>query len=361
MSKSRRSSPARRSMFEAIKQACYSAHGTARLSLEITTRLETGIRTSGVAVATTDPELGILTAIYPGGMPPELVERYAAVVYPVADAVALIDQARTGQTVSVSRSPLFDEELGGQLGARMHVVAVDSGMLWGWLCLVRGPQEEAFDADEMRLMARLGPHVGAGLRRAALLDAARQAETDDSPASPVVLVVSDRGQVSMRGAGSARVAEDLAGPGWDPSRPPPAVAGALARLYEAERQSQPDDDGALEGIVRVQGRSGRWYEISASRAESRRTDGTSVVVIAPVRAEGRLNVLSRLYGLTPREREVVQRVAHGKSTKAIARELRLSPYTIQEHIGKASEKVGVRGRRELVARLFLDSGLRATS
>jgi DNA-binding CsgD family transcriptional regulator len=169
------------------------------------------------------------------------------------------------------------------------------------------------------------------------------------------MVVTADGRVALRDGGAARLATDLTEPGWDPSRPPPAVAGAVARLYAAEIRAQPGDDVALEGMVRAQGRSGRWYEITASRADTDADSaGRSIIVIAPVRAEGLLRILSRLYGLTPREREVLQRVARGHSTKAIARDLKLSPYTVQEHIGNASEKVGVRGRRELVGRLFLD-------
>lgn len=65
-------------------------------------------------------------------------------------------------------------------------------------------------------------------------------------------------------------------------------------------------------------------------------------------------ILARLYGLSPREREVLALVAHSESTRAIAARLRLSSYTVQDHLDHAFDKVGVRGRRALLAKLFFD-------
>jgi DNA-binding CsgD family transcriptional regulator len=61
------------------------------------------------------------------------------------------------------------------------------------------------------------------------------------------------------------------------------------------------------------------------------------------------------YGLTKREREVVDLVVRGASTRQISRALYISEYTVQEHLSNVFEKVGERGRRALVKRLYLDS------
>jgi DNA-binding CsgD family transcriptional regulator len=73
------------------------------------------------------------------------------------------------------------------------------------------------------------------------------------------------------------------------------------------------------------------------------------VVIAPT---GDVTSLAARYGLSPREHEMLRRIARGDANKAIAAALGLSAHTVQEYVGRACRKVGVRTRRELVARLL---------
>jgi len=61
------------------------------------------------------------------------------------------------------------------------------------------------------------------------------------------------------------------------------------------------------------------------------------------------------YGLSDREREVVDLVVRGLSTKEISKTLFVSEYTLQDHLSNVFDKVGARGRRALVKRLYLDS------
>ncbi len=52
---------------------------------------------------------------------------------------------------------------------------------------------------------------------------------------------------------------------------------------------------------------------------------------------------------------MVDLVVRGLSTKQISRTLFISEYTVQDHLSNVFDKVGVRGRRALVKRLYLDS------
>ena len=62
--------------------------------------------------------------------------------------------------------------------------------------------------------------------------------------------------------------------------------------------------------------------------------------------------------LTPREREVVELVAHGLSNEEIAARLYLSPLTAKTHVNRSMMKVGARDRAQLVV-LAYQAGLAA--
>ena len=61
------------------------------------------------------------------------------------------------------------------------------------------------------------------------------------------------------------------------------------------------------------------------------------------------------YGLSERERAVVDLVVQGASTKEISKALYITEYTVQAHLSNVFDKVGVRGRRALLKRLFFDN------
>ena len=131
-----------------------------------------------------------------------------------------------------------------------------------------------------------------------------------------------------------------------------AVVGALRRTVGTKPSIGPADIPCL----RVRARSGRWLTLQASLTEP--ADGgpvETVVVIAPAGPAEMVQLNTTVYGLSAREKEVVDLIVRGLSTRQISRTLYISESTIQGHLSHVFDKVGVKSRRELLKHLFLDN------
>lgn len=78
------------------------------------------------------------------------------------------------------------------------------------------------------------------------------------------------------------------------------------------------------------------------------------IIVEPARAAEIAPLLLQAYALSRCEREVTELVLQGLATKAIAERLFLSVHTVQDYLKAIFEKVEVRSRRELVARVASD-------
>ena len=211
-----------------------------------------------------------------------------------------------------------------------------------------------FSPREVRLLRRVAPHVGAGLKAAALR--ARAVAGGDGPAVPGVLTLAPDGRVLAHTAAAARWLADLEDlhPAWRDGAPPVPVrmvAGALRRALAPAGGGDPD----AVPRVRVRGRSGRWLTLYAALTEAGPArPSETVVVIAPAPPDEVAWLHAAAYGLSGREAEVLELLVRGRTTAQIAAALVLSAHTVQRHVANVCEKVGVRGRRALLKRLFLD-------
>jgi DNA-binding NarL/FixJ family response regulator len=62
-------------------------------------------------------------------------------------------------------------------------------------------------------------------------------------------------------------------------------------------------------------------------------------------------VLAR-FGLTRRECDVALAIVRGRTTAEIAADLVVSPHTVQDHVRKVFDKLGVASRQQLAVRLL---------
>ncbi|MGH2614834.1 MAG: helix-turn-helix transcriptional regulator, partial [Thermomicrobiales bacterium] len=138
---------------------------------------------------------------------------------------------------------------------------------------------------------------------------------------------------------------------------PVSVQVVLAALEQTVSPAYERDHDRVPRL-RVRGRSGRWLTLDASLTEPMAgRPSERVVVIGPAQAEDIAWLTVAAYRLSAREEEVVRLVVRGLSTKQISTQLFIAEHTVQRHLSNIFEKVGVRSRRDLVKRLFVDQVL----
>jgi DNA-binding CsgD family transcriptional regulator len=227
---------------------------------------------------------------------------------------------------------------------------------WGGVTIFRERSERDFTDREIALVSRLAPHLAAGLKAAALRALAPLTGGKDAPG---VLVLDRQGHVVQYTASAERWLRELGdlGPGWqDGQGLPPPVWLAIGALRHALNPTTERDLASTPRVV-TQARTGRWLHLQAALAESPQDEGAGdmVIVVEPAGPQELAWLHTAAYDLSPREREVVDLVVRGASTKQIASTLVITEYTVQDHLSHIFDKVGVRGRRALIKRLYFDS------
>jgi DNA-binding CsgD family transcriptional regulator len=106
--------------------------------------------------------------------------------------------------------------------------------------------------------------------------------------------------------------------------------------------------------VRVRASDGRWAIVEAARVNG--MPDTIAVSVHAAGVDDVLALVSRVYGLTARERELVELVLEGIDTRELARRMFISRYTVNDHLKSVFAKLGIRSRRELVTGLFGQAG-----
>ena len=349
-----------------IQRLCYAGLDAESLRRAVMERLRQGIAFDAYCCFTTDPISQFFTHTIFDGAPQSDLDHFIERVYFEDDINDYAWMARTRRPVALlsnsveghlERSLCYREILRPRGHAHQaRCVFMVKRELWGGLELSRDQKRADFDADEVALLTRLTPHLGAGLKAAAL----RGLTANVSPAedAPGMLTLDQRQRIVSCTNAAERWLREL---GWpasargDATQLPEPVRMLLRAL---RRTLAPDTAADTRRIPRlsVQTPSGRWLSLMADTAIAQGdAPPVTMVLIEPLGPREAAWLRRSAYNLTPREEEVVGLVAHGLATREIAAALCVTDYTVQEHLSHIFDKVGVRGRRALLKRLFFDS------
>jgi DNA-binding CsgD family transcriptional regulator len=221
-----------------------------------------------------------------------------------------------------------------------------TGETWGTLRLCGQFGRRPYSDQEVGCLRTLAPHLAEGVRRGLLLGSAMDPHLPEPPG--LVVLTADWTVESITPGTESWLAQLPRGS--VNGELPAAVLSVAARTQQLIRE---DSDPADAASVRVMTPSGQWLILHGTSISTAAGHGFAVIV-EPVQRSRVASLLMAAYGLTARERDVTRFVLRGATTKEISQALFISPHTVQEHLKSTFEKTGVRSRRELVSKVFLD-------
>ena len=127
-------------------------------------------------------------------------------------------------------------------------------------------------------------------------------------------------------------------------RLPTVVAGVVKAL------GSPTDRGT--SLIRARTRSprGQWLTVHAAQLDD--LQGSVAVIVEPTHPAELAPLLIAAYGLTSREAQVARALLVGQPRKAIASDLHLSLFTVNDHVKSVFTKTGVSTAGQLRMQVF---------
>lgn len=224
--------------------------------------------------------------------------------------------------------------------------------VWGQVCLMRAADAQPFSLAEERLLCDLVAPIGDTFRRSALLQAD---ETIEVPDAPGLLMFDRTGVLESLNEPAEAWLRQLPPTQFSRDRPNaiPIPTELLTVVSKARAIAAGHDTGTAR--ARLLSRTGRWLVIHGFALRETGADGgRTALVIEPATATEMAPIIVEAYQLGPREQQVTTLVARGLSTMEIATKLCLSTHTVRDYLKQVFEKVEVRTRGELVAKIFAE-------
>lgn len=332
---------------------------------EVAARLRRVIDCDATCWHTLDPQTGLMTS----DAPQELISEGVFTPQAAADAgagivaseyfvkdlntfaslaarrvpVGILSQAAKGRP---ERSARYRDVLApAGIPFELRAALVNRGRCWGAVHIARREHRRDFTTDDAAALASITAAIADGIRNSIRFDASRQ--TGDGSA-PGLVVLGPSNDVELITPPAQELVAAMRSPALATVPSPVLALAGFTRSRSHNRDRQPDS-------VAVPTPSG-WITLHASLPEGG-ADGRVAIVLERTASPQTTAIRLETHGVTAREREIANLLAHGLTNPEIATRLVLSLYTVQDHIKNLFEKTGVSSRQELVARIFLDDYL----
>jgi DNA-binding CsgD family transcriptional regulator len=235
---------------------------------------------------------------------------------------------------------VHDVMAGEGIISEMRVALVVSGVTRGMLILLREHGSRPFSAAESDHATHLARPLAAALKQFVSSKALRPASRRLPPG--VIVIGADDRIRSMTPSGQDWLREL----GLSPTSSGADDPGFVGTQLNLTHLARPATGPTVSRIPTPQG----WIVLHAQGLVGK-GKGDVAITIQSASAALLLPAVSAWYGITAREKAVIEQALEGLPAKHIARRLGLSPHTANDHLKAIYRKTGVSSREELIAGL----------
>lgn len=264
--------------------------------------------------------------------------------------VATLDETTGGDR---ARSLVWREVLARHgVGDVASLVFRDRFGCWAFLELWRQAERGPFGRADVALLEELVGPLTTALRRRQADGFVADAAGEDA-VGPVVLLLAPDLRVRVQTAATLAYLRLLVPPEHDRVPVPAGAYNVAAQLLALEAGV---DDAAPSSRVHLA--EGRWVTFRAARLGADEPAALRDIAVTVERTDprGRADLFARAFGLSVRERELLDHLVEGRDTAEVAGLMFVSRNTVQDHLKSVFDKTGTRSRRALLARALGTSG-----
>jgi DNA-binding CsgD family transcriptional regulator len=235
-------------------------------------------------------------------------------------------------------APLLDIMTREGWGGEMRLALVDRGALWGTFVLLRERGRPSFTPADIRSAEQIVAPLAKSLRRY-VTRATPHPVRNTMP--PGVLILDEADTITS---------VTPTGRDWLRLCFPNLVLDndddLSITLWNFASAARHGNGAVLSRIPTAHG----WVALQAQHLAGARP-GEVAITVQSATVGQLLPAVTAWYGITTRERAVIEQVLEGRSSKQISRSLNLSPHTTNDHLKSIYRKIQLSGRSELIATL----------